>query len=279
MLCPKCGKQIPDGSMFCSFCGTSFASQQPQQPQQTPPQQFQQAPQYQQAPQQFQQAPQYQQMPPQGYYPQAPRQPKGMPKFLSEKPVFWSTFCSLIAFVTSLLPMLRLHFDLSAEGLQMSFGTARISIYNGLFSWLSNLINSFSSMTNKGLGDLGEIFSYLYGSGSRSGMSGSSNPLGGLVALQIVAIVFGVISIIAFIGRVLVSEIDFFKGKKLSINLEAILQLVFLASNVLVLIFTFIMAVATPMLHLWIWWYVSLIATAGGIVLLFKPDLIKFQNK
>ena len=32
MLCPKCSKENPEGSQFCSFCGSSFAVQQPVTP-------------------------------------------------------------------------------------------------------------------------------------------------------------------------------------------------------------------------------------------------------
>lgn len=45
MYCNKCGKPIPDGSVFCNACGAPQA-QQPQRPQQ----QFQQQQQYRQAP-------------------------------------------------------------------------------------------------------------------------------------------------------------------------------------------------------------------------------------
>jgi len=54
MLCPNCGAQMPDDSVFCEKCGTPLAAQQqsappmqPQQQQYQPQQQYQQ-PQYQQ---------------------------------------------------------------------------------------------------------------------------------------------------------------------------------------------------------------------------------------
>ncbi len=72
MNCPKCGTPNPDGTQFCSVCGTPLAAAPQQQPQQyAQPQQFAQ-PQYQQPPQQPYGQPQYQQ--PYGGQPQyAPR--------------------------------------------------------------------------------------------------------------------------------------------------------------------------------------------------------------
>ena len=63
MFCQYCGSQIPDGSAFCSACGSK--QQVVQQPQPAPtyqqPQQTYQQPVYQQPQQAYQQAPAYQQ--------------------------------------------------------------------------------------------------------------------------------------------------------------------------------------------------------------------------
>ena len=37
MLCPKCGKEIPDDARFCIFCGTEVKAEQPEKPAEAPP--------------------------------------------------------------------------------------------------------------------------------------------------------------------------------------------------------------------------------------------------
>ena len=78
MFCPKCGKQVSEGAVFCNFCGKPLnRAQQP--PAQQPQAQYRQppAPQARQQAQSRQPNPQVSYRQPQSSYPQAPaRQPK-----------------------------------------------------------------------------------------------------------------------------------------------------------------------------------------------------------
>lgn len=78
MFCPKCGKQVSEGAVFCNFCGKPLnRAQQP--PAQQPQAQYRQppAPQARQQAQSRQPTPQVSYRQPQSSYPQAPaRQPK-----------------------------------------------------------------------------------------------------------------------------------------------------------------------------------------------------------
>ena len=80
MYCNKCGKPIPDGSVFCNACGAPQA-QQPQRPQQ----QFQQQ-------QQYRQAPQFQQQ----RYPQQQKK-KGVSPIIAFGIIFFSCCFGLVA--------------------------------------------------------------------------------------------------------------------------------------------------------------------------------------
>ena len=45
------------------------------------------------------------------------------------------------------------------------------------------------------------------------------------------------------------------------------------------LFLAFIAAVSTKGLHLWVWWYFSLLCTGGALALSFLPDLLKFPKE
>ena len=219
MFCPKCGKELPDGALFCAGCGAKLeaAPQAAEQPQYQPPQQPQQPqqPQYQQP-----QQPQYQPAQPQQQYfaPPQPKKPAEMPKFLKEKPSFWSFLCAFAAFMFMILP--TVHYSVTTWGGSVHY---RMPIF------------------------FGSIFdaSALYG----------------------VAHIFSIFAIVAFSARFIASGVDIGGKFKLPFNAEAALQCIFLVFNIFVLFFVFLGSVINDGFTMWIWWYVSLAATAGAAVL------------
>ena len=91
MYCPKCGKQIPDGSTSCPSCGATFQ----QAPTQAGPGSYQQ---YQQGPAQGQS---YRQGPVQGQPQQAPAPSSGSSS--TKKSTFLTVWLPSIAFVAVLM--------------------------------------------------------------------------------------------------------------------------------------------------------------------------------
>ena len=88
-----------------------------------------------------------------------------------------------------------------------------------------------------------------------------------------VAMIMMDIAIVIFITRFVWGAFKFDNMLKLSISIEAILQLAFLFFTFLSLFLCFIAAVATSGFTLWIWWYCAFISLAGGCAFTFLPNI------
>lgn len=99
-----------------------------------------------------------------------------------------------------------------------------------------------------------------------SGIFGTSGAAG-------VAMIMMDIAIVIFITRFVWGAFKLDNVLKLSISIEAILQLAFLFFTFLSLFLGFIAAVSTNGLTLWIWWYFAFLSMAGGCVFTFLPNI------
>jgi hypothetical protein len=94
-----------------------------------------------------------------------------------------------------------------------------------------------------------------------------------------VGMIFMILGILIFLLRFASSVIDLNKIIKIKINFEFVLQAAFLLLNLFVLFIAFIAAIISPRLTLFVWWYISVLCTLGGLALSCLPDLIKWPKE